>query len=208
MAGELGQLLDRTGIRGPVVLVGASIGGFIVRVFASEFGDRVAGLVLLDASHEDQSHDIPRIAPLVPLLSSVGVFRLLGISFGLPAALLAPSVRVFARATSLRTAGYRAAADEILHVRESAAEVRATRRTLTVPVIVVTGGRNADTVWLDLQRDQVALSPRGCQIIAEQSGHVVQVDQPEVVVEAIRVVVEGVREQDGAWPGSRLRCRG
>src|SRR5947207_15639043 len=49
---ELAQLLDRAGISGPLVLVGASIGGLFVRVFASEHGERVVGLVLVDASHE------------------------------------------------------------------------------------------------------------------------------------------------------------
>jgi pimeloyl-ACP methyl ester carboxylesterase len=46
IAYELVQLLDRTGITGQVVLVGASIGGLAVRVFASEHPERTAGLVL------------------------------------------------------------------------------------------------------------------------------------------------------------------
>ena len=82
IARELEQLLDRSGIAGPWVLVGASSGGFTARLFASERSERVAGLVLVDASHEDQAHDIPRLAPFVPFLSSVGVLRLLGVSFG------------------------------------------------------------------------------------------------------------------------------
>ena len=54
IASELAELLGRGGIGGPVVLVGASSGGFNVRVFASDHPNRVAGLVLVDASHEDQ----------------------------------------------------------------------------------------------------------------------------------------------------------
>jgi pimeloyl-ACP methyl ester carboxylesterase len=193
MAHELAQLLDRGGVSGPVILVGASIGGLIARVFASEHAERVAGLVLVDASHEDQKEDVPQIAPFVPFLSSVGVLRLLGVSFGLPPASLAPPVRGFARATAFRAAGQRAAVDEIMHLQESAAEVRATRRRLTVPVVVVTAGRGADTVWQNLQRDQVGLSQRGCQVIADQSGHAVAVGQPQVVVDAIRATVDAVR---------------
>ena len=59
IASELGELLGRSGIGGPVVLVGASIAGFDVRVFASDHPERVAGLVLVDASHEDQSLQVP-----------------------------------------------------------------------------------------------------------------------------------------------------
>ncbi len=193
IARELAQLLDRGGVSGPVILVGASIGGLTARVFASEHAERVAGLVLVDASHEDQNEGVPQIAPFVPFLSFVGVLRLLGVSFGPLPASLAPSVRGFARATAFRTAGQRAAVDEIMHMQESAAEVRATRRQLTVPVVVVTAGRGADAVWRELQRDQVGLSQRGCQVIADQSGHAVAVGQPQVVVDAIRATVDAAR---------------
>jgi len=193
IAHELGSLLDRSGIDGPVVLVGASLGGLIVRVLASEQPQRVVGLVLVDASHEDQEMEPPRIAPFVPFLSTVGVLRALGMSLGPPAGSLAPSVQAAARATSHRTAAYHAAADELRHVRESAAEVKATRRPLAIPLVVVTGGRGSDAAWRELQRGQIALSRNGCQIIAEQSGHVVAVGQPQAVVDAVRATVDVAR---------------
>ena len=196
IASELAELLVRSGIGGPVVLVGASIAGFDVRVFASDHPERAAGLVLVDASHEDQAHEVPRMARFVPLLSTIGVLRLFGVSFGQRIESLAPSVRQFARATSFRAAGYQAAADEIIHIRDSASEVRSSRRKLTIPVLVVTGGQGADETWQQLQRDQASLSERGCLMIAQQSGHVVSVDQPDVVVDAIRTVVETARGHD------------
>jgi pimeloyl-ACP methyl ester carboxylesterase len=191
IAEELAKLIDRSGVSGPVVLVAASSGGFDVRVFASDHTDRVAGLVLLDTSHEDQTHEVPRLARWVPLLSSIGIFRLLDISFGPSPALLSPSVQKFIGATRFRAAGYQAAADEIIHIRDSASEVRTSRRKLPIPVVVVTGARGADATWRNLQRDQVKLSERGCQIIAEQSGHLVQIDQPQIVVSAVRAVIDG-----------------
>ena len=196
IASELAELLARSGIAGPVVLVGASIAGFDVRVFASDHPERAAGLVLVDASHEDDVHEVPRMARFVPLLSTIGVLRLFGPSFGQNIESLAPSVRQFAQATRFRAAGYQAAADEIIHIRESAEEVRSSRRKLTIPVLVVTGGRGADENWRQLQRDQASLSERGCLIIAEQSGHVVPIDQPAVIVDAIRTVVETARGHD------------
>jgi pimeloyl-ACP methyl ester carboxylesterase len=196
IASELAELLARSGIAGPVVLVGASIAGFDVRVFASDHPERAAGLVLVDASHEDDVHEVPRMARFVPLLSTIGVLRLFGPSFGQNIESLAPSVRQFAQATRFRAAGYQAAADEIIHIRESAEEVKSSRRKLTIPVLVVTGARGADENWRQLQRDQASLSERGCLIIAEQSGHVVPIDQPEVVVDAIRTVVETARGHD------------
>jgi hypothetical protein len=47
-----------------------------------------------------------------------------------------------------------------------------------------------------LQRDQASISERGCLMIAQASGHVVQADQPGVVVDAIRTVVETARGHD------------
>ena len=200
IAHELGQLLDRAGITGPLVLVGASVGGLAARVFVSEHTQRVAGLVLVDASHEDQEMDVPAIAPFVPLLSSVGVFRLLGVTFGPTSDSLAPSVRSFARATGLRAAAYQATADEGIHLRESAAEVRATRRKLSIPVVVVTAGQDKDAVWRDQQRDQVGLSQQGCQVIAKQSGHVIAVGQPKAIVDAIRAIVDKARGRNDVAP--------
>jgi pimeloyl-ACP methyl ester carboxylesterase len=196
IASELAKLLDRSGIGGPVVLVGASIAGFNVRVFASDHPALAAGLVLVDASHEADAHEVPRMARFVPLLSTVGVFRLFGVSFGQRVESLPPSVRRYAQATSFRAAGYQAAADEINHIRETVSEVRSSRRKLTIPVVVVTGARGADENWRQLQEDLTSLSERGCLMIARQSGHVVSVDQPEVVVDAIRRVVETARGHD------------
>jgi len=195
IASELVRLLDRSGM-GPVVLVGASIAGFNVRVFASDHPERAAGLVLVDASHEADAHEVPSMARFVPVLSTLGVLRLLGVSFGERVESLPPSVQRYAKATSFRSAGYQAAADEIIHIEESVSEVRSSRRQLTIPVVVVTGARGADENWRKLQHDLTSLSERGCLMIARQSGHVVQVDQPEVVVDAIRGVVETARGHD------------
>ena len=199
IAQELARLLERADVGGPLVLVGESIGGLYVRQFASEQGARVAGLVLVDASHEDQKEEVPPIAPLVPFLSSVGVFRLLDVSFGPPLDSLEPSVRGFARATAFRAAAYQAAANEMLHLPESADEVRASRRKLAMPVVVLTAARTANAVWLDLQRDQVGLSEQGCQVVVE-SGHAIALDQPQVVVDAIRATVERARGRTDAAP--------
>jgi pimeloyl-ACP methyl ester carboxylesterase len=191
---ELAGLLDRAEVHGPLVLVGASIGGLFARVFASAHADRVAGLVLVDASHEDQKMDMPRIAPLVPVLASTGVFRLLGVSFGPPAPpSLPPSARRALRASAFRASTYEATANEGIHLPETAAEVRASRRQLNIPVVVVTAGIGSDAAWQSLQRDQVGLSEQGCQVIAEQSGHGIALGQPLAIVEPIRALVRSAR---------------
>lgn len=77
-----------------------------------------------------------------------------------------------------------------------------------MPVVVVTGARGADASWRDLQRDQVALSTRGCQTVAAQSSHAVAIEQPAVVVDAIRATVEAVRGHNGVTPALSDRIVG
>ena len=52
-ADDLHALLDVARVAGPYVLVGFSYGGMIVRAFTDRFPDEVAGLVFVDATHED-----------------------------------------------------------------------------------------------------------------------------------------------------------
>jgi pimeloyl-ACP methyl ester carboxylesterase len=211
IARELHALLDRSGVAEPLVLVGASSGGLSMRIFATEHQERLRGLVLVDASHEDQPHEVPVIARFVPALATLGALRLFEVSFGPGPDARAPAVRDYARATHFRASGYRTAANEITHMHTTANEVRGSRRPLTIPVLVVTGARGADAEWQELQRDQTTLSSQGCQIVAEQSGHVVTADQPEVVVNAIRALVDAARGRTvierGAAPATRCDIR-
>jgi pimeloyl-ACP methyl ester carboxylesterase len=62
-AKELKMLLDAGGEEGPYVLVGHSLGGFIVRAFTHLYPAPVAGLVLVDASHEDEEDRINGLLP-------------------------------------------------------------------------------------------------------------------------------------------------
>jgi pimeloyl-ACP methyl ester carboxylesterase len=199
---ELARLLDAAGVEGPVVVAGASIGGLFARVLASEHHGRVAGLVLVDASHEDQPVEMPGIAPLLPWIATLGAARVAGFALGLPPESLDQSVRPFAHATRFRTAGYRTAVDELTRLDETAAEVKQARRALHIPLVVLTAGLGSDAAWHDWQSDQVRLSRRGCQRIAERSGHAIPLGQPQLVVEAIRDVVRAARGEafpcDGA----------
>ena len=61
---ELKALLEVKHIAPPYILVGHSMGGFLIRYFAHLYPDQVAGLVFIDAPHEDwfayiRSHHTP-----------------------------------------------------------------------------------------------------------------------------------------------------
>jgi len=63
IAHELKLLLDTAGEKGPYVMVGPSLGGIYVRVYAGLYPADVAGVVLVDATHEDQLDRIDAIFP-------------------------------------------------------------------------------------------------------------------------------------------------
>jgi pimeloyl-ACP methyl ester carboxylesterase len=53
MVDELHTLLEKAGIEGPLVLVGAGVGGFTARLYADRYPDQVVGMVLLNSEHPD-----------------------------------------------------------------------------------------------------------------------------------------------------------
>ena len=63
IAKDLKSLLDAAGERGPFVLVGASLGGMYVRVYAGMYPGDVAGVVLVDATHEAMQDRIDSVLP-------------------------------------------------------------------------------------------------------------------------------------------------
>jgi pimeloyl-ACP methyl ester carboxylesterase len=60
MAQELRVMLDGLAVPRPIVLVGHSLGGMISRVYAAQFPNEIAGLVLVDGTHErtEQEHSV------------------------------------------------------------------------------------------------------------------------------------------------------
>jgi pimeloyl-ACP methyl ester carboxylesterase len=59
IAAELHALLRAAGITSPYVLVGHSMAGYDVRLYASSYPSQVVGMVLVDASHPDQENRFP-----------------------------------------------------------------------------------------------------------------------------------------------------
>ena len=205
IADELVRLLDSARIEGPVILVAASFGGFSARILASRYPSHVAGLVLVDASHEDQQRHLataglqPGVPPALGFVvraASFGILRLRNQTLGTNPEAADPSVRQFVRATVHRASRYKALYSETVAWEESAEEVRVSRRRLDIPLLVLTAGSWPDEgrmIHADLQRDQATLSSRGCQKIAEHAGHDIVGDAPDLVVQAVRAVIHAIR---------------
>lgn len=197
IARDMRALLAALGVKEPVVLVGSSFGGFNVRLFATEYPGQTMGVVLVDASHEDQGGGLPPFADLVPIAGTLGVLRLFGISLGPDPDIEPPDVREFQRATAYRASRFRSMYSEGSRLHESAAQLRERRRRLSVPLLVLTAGRNRDPRWHELQQDQVTLSSRGCQVVVAGAGHIIARNTPKAVVEGIRATIEAAGRANG-----------
>jgi pimeloyl-ACP methyl ester carboxylesterase len=199
IADELHSLLSNAHAGGPYILAAFSFGGYIARIYASRFPESLSGVVLVDPSIEDEEGSQPNspharhILELVPPLGTARLARLYKGENDLPAEIadLPPAFRnrylIASSLVQLRTER-----NEFDNVVESAAEAHAAVFPRQLPLTVITAmlPRPAETPGvLSLRRESQGRLARssifGRQILAENSGHTVSLDQPNLIVDAI-----------------------
>ncbi|MGW4400789.1 alpha/beta fold hydrolase [Amycolatopsis nivea] len=196
MADDLVDVLSHFG-PGPYVLVGHSAGGPIVRLAASRTSAQVSGLVLVDPT--DEAAEVlfsPRFRSLERKLLRTG--RILAAT-GLLKFLYRPMLRA-APEDVRRDLAREAFTPQVLRTQAEQArtfldELGTWRANPPAPngcpVTVVSGGRTGDGMNAAMRAEANAahaqrVSPRGRHRIAEKSGHLVPVTEPEAVAEEIR----------------------
>lgn len=217
---ELRQLLREVEVEPPYVLVGMSLSGLFTRLFAYQHPEEVAGMVLVDVTHERMYEDAPvewvklnkrlegLLPHVLPIMGRIGLLRLLVMFDSLPMAAdifqkFPPLMRSQAKAFYSQTQFGKTFAQESAAVSVSMNQIEQTRQTKSfpdIPLVVLSAGKldfditqevreKLQTLHADLANE----SSQGIHIVAHESGHVIQLDKPELVVDAIRQVVENVR---------------
>lgn len=199
---DLHALLTNAGIEPPYIMVGHSFGGLNLRLYASRFPDEVVGMVMVDSSHEDYpiGHLIPLYVRLGLLSAPLGLPRLLaGVAMSENPIFAAdskypPAYRAIATSTKYLNTVRReySAADESWKQGRNSAKSLGDRPLV---VLLPASGHELFPVAGKLQTDLAGRSTEGKLIFVENSGHHIQHDQPETVVDAVREVVEAVRRK-------------
>jgi pimeloyl-ACP methyl ester carboxylesterase len=158
IAKELHALLVASGEKPPYVLVAHSFGGYNVRVYTKEYPAEVAGMVLVDTSHEDQNHRMPaalqnfmkkqqeqmeKQRKIAPYLMFFGVARIMASGTDPTGKLPKEFVKKFTY-LSLQPKFLDATASEIGSFDQSAEEVKAAGNLGDRPLMVLTAGKTAD----------------------------------------------------------------
>ncbi len=166
VADDLHTALDAAGVKPPYVLVGHSLGGLYARLYASRHRAALAGLVLVDP--------VPAAADEI-------------------LAVLPRELRSLIR-TEIE-------AREGLDWDASLRQLREAQPLGDLPLVVIAAGRRPTSasgdlldrvgpLWRAGQEALAGLSSNGRLVVAHRSGHFVQEDEPELVVETIRRLVE------------------
>jgi pimeloyl-ACP methyl ester carboxylesterase len=211
-AADLRALLTAAGVPGPYIVIAHSYGGLIARSFARQFPDASAGLVMVDAVEESIAFHPEYLAflrsakPFVWGLrgaAGLGLLRLFGPpGGGAEAPMIDGESRAAAASLAAAPSHFAAVHEDLRSIEEAAL-----RHPLPVgmgplgdiPLIAITHGRpfpgpfsRLEPFWRPGQERLARLSTRSELIVAEQSNHMVAFEQPELVLGALRRMVETV----------------
>ena len=218
-AQDVHTMLQNAGVPGPYVLVGHSMGGAVMQVYASIYPQDVIGMVMVDTRTRgieakqppeyvktnkmtEQGSYAFSIPGVLRLLNWFGVLRTVPTFESLP-----PDLKEVAYGLdwNSRAFAYQKASIPIDEQRE--ALFVSAGPLPDVPLIVIAHGKTdlspgvnaaedialqADQIWLDEMKKLSTETSQGTYIVAEKSGHSIQLEQPDVVIDAIRSIVEKV----------------
>lgn len=201
LAEELRVLLQHGGIAPPYVLVGHSLAGKNVRMFASAHPSEVAGMVLIDARSEsvEATADMKAFAAALDgqavqfsLARRFGIARLFGGAImDLP--LVPPALATQMVLFQTNPAAIAETTEEGLN-RTVDDNTLAASNLGSMPLVVIAAGENmSEPTWAAAQNAMARLSTEGQLIVAESSGHAVHLDEPAIVIAAVARLVDEIR---------------
>ena len=217
---ELDALLTQAKIEPPYILIGDSFGSFNVRLYAHLFPEKVVGLVLTDGLHDQEIRQMPialqglklffisgfvmsifgAILGIIRLLSVVGVFEWLKPELRR----VSPQALAWVKRSFYRPQHWLTMGREIINLSKSAQQVSVAQDLGSLPIVSIKASsffkpslwtfliplKSANQLREKMHRALSHLSTNYQQIEAPQSGHFVWLDQPHIMVEAVKMLLE------------------
>ena len=216
IAAELHDLLVKTGLDGPVVLMGHSIGGLYIRDYASLYPAQVKGLIFIDSSNPLQNKNPAFVdggsggppAWLLRTAMVAGIPRVIGMCSGGKPGPRYPMSKE--RAEHICGMHYSSMSAELDNFDRSGEEALRSSSFGDLPILVFShdperllqGHHTAkdearQQAWSDMQTQIMKLSSNSRRIIAIGSTHYVMNDRPDLMEKEVPLFLQNVR---GAMP--------
>ena len=166
---ELHKLLGNAKVRGPYIIVAHSIAGYNARLFADTYQNEVAGIIFVDSTHENQNDEDMKHFSLKEVQNQF--------------------------------AGGELTFDELLLSVKQVKDIRKKDSLRNIPISVLTADHQGQESyvgeyknWLNFQNDIASLSNKSKHIFVKDSNHYIQIGHPQVVIDAIKEMVDEVRK--------------
>lgn len=221
IAEDLHATLSKAGEKGPFVLVGHSLGGPYIMTYTKYFGAEVAGLVFVDASHPEQVQRFNTVATisesrLMQLRNKIGA----ALHWSGVVRVVASSYKGMPNRSEHDDQAWKAYASTSLGpmlkeseaIEQTLAEAGTFRQLGLRPVFVLTSmaplperviadlkvtaeqAKRHKEIWKQMHEELATWSSQSQHQLVPDAGHYVQFDRPDIVIAAVRSVVEKVRE--------------
>jgi pimeloyl-ACP methyl ester carboxylesterase len=216
---ELDQLLQKAEISPPYVLVGDSFGSYNVRLYAHYFPEKVYGIILTDGLHEKAMLKLPLSVKLLKLFflsgflisifgSTLGFIRILGNLQVFE--LIKPQLKKFNRDNLIMVKQsfyhpkhWLTMAREIWNLETSATQVQEASNLGDIPLISIKSKtflkpsiftfllplKTTNKLRDNIHNELLKVSSNSIQILAKKSSHFVWIDEPEIIILAIKKLV-------------------
>jgi pimeloyl-ACP methyl ester carboxylesterase len=180
---ELHALLTALRVRGPILLGGHSFGGLLARLYVSRYPQDVAGLLLVDATHESQFARWGTLEPQFRILDTIRAMLP-----NLPPAVRDDQRQILEIASTESVPGMRPLPDIPLAI------ITATQPCAPDREFVCRDPR-AIAAWRAMHDEWFAGASVGLRLVSNRTSHYVMNDQPELVIESLRFLLGATRRR-------------
>ncbi len=205
MAYDLHIMLNKIQVKKPYILVAHSLGGLVIRAYVKEYPSEVRGVILVDSTHPELIEKAPeKLAKmmktpqqpnwLTTFLSITGITRI-GINYIFNGdSNNSQELKNEINANLDNTIA--SVIDEMKNLEDLMKEVKGMTFG-NIPLTVIASTKSDSKAFepfqkylQSLQTDSLKLSTNSNIVWANKSGHFIQLEQPELVIEAIEKISE------------------